>query len=195
MPYQPQHWLLLQVWSFSKSGSPLRLQASATRRGREKRETQSEVFFRAKQQTCIGRNARHIHPWNNVVGGDGVSEWRCTGGLRTVAGRVRIVWMVLDGSKEASLPSRGDKPSLALQQRVTHSIAQWRISGQVLVCFFFTLKNQKVFWILSRRGVLSPRRLNKSNATLAWFLAVYILSHLDHWWFLSRDLPNGNTVS
>lgn len=139
MPYQPQHWLLLQVWSFSKSGSSLRLQASATRRGREKRETQSEVFFREKQHTCIGRNARHIHPWNNVVGGDGVSEWRCTGGLRTVAGRVRIVWMVLDGSKEASLPSRGDKPSLALQQRVTHSIAQWRISGQVLVWIFFSL--------------------------------------------------------
>lgn len=45
--------------------------------------------------------------------------------------------MVLDGSKEASLPSRGDKPSLVLQQRVTHSIAQWRISGQVLVWFGF----------------------------------------------------------
>lgn len=80
-----------------------------------------------------------------------------------MAGRVRIVWMVLDGSKEASLPSRGDKPSLALQQRVTHSIAQWRISGQV----FFTLKNQKVFWIIYRGGVLSPHRFNKLNATLA----------------------------
>lgn len=52
-----------------------------------------------------------------------------------MAGRVRIVWMVLDGSKEASLPSRGDKPSLALQQRVTHSIAQWRTAG---LCFFFS---------------------------------------------------------
>lgn len=39
--------------------------------------------------------------------------------------------MVLDGSKEASLPSCGDKPSLALQQRVTHSIAQWRILGRI----------------------------------------------------------------
>lgn len=29
---------------------------------------------------------------------------------------MRRVWMVLDGSKEASLPSCGDKPSLALQQ-------------------------------------------------------------------------------
>lgn len=75
-----------------------------------------------------------------MVGGDGVSEWRCTGGLRTVAGRVRIVWMVLDGSKEASLPSRGDKPSLALQQRVTHLIAQWRISGQF---FFFHFEESK----------------------------------------------------
>lgn len=27
--------------------------------------------------------------------------------------------MVLDGSKEASLPSDGDKPSLALRQRAT----------------------------------------------------------------------------
>lgn len=71
-----------------------------------------------------------------MVGGDGVSGWRCTGGLRTVAGRVRRVWMVLDGSKEASLPSRGDKPSLALQQRVTHSIAQWRAAGLLLLGFF-----------------------------------------------------------
>lgn len=74
-----------------------------------------------------------------MVGGDGVSGWRCTGGLRTVAGRVRIVWMVLDGSKEASLPSRGDKPSLALQQRVTHSIAQWRTAG----LFFFHSEESK----------------------------------------------------
>lgn len=44
---------------------------------------------------------------------------------------MRRVWMVLDGSKEASLPSCGDKPSLALQQRVTHSIAQWRILGRI----------------------------------------------------------------
>lgn len=36
-----------------------------------------------------------------------------------MGGRVRRVWMVLDGSKEASLPSGGDKPSLALQHRVT----------------------------------------------------------------------------
>lgn len=56
-----------------------------------------------------------------MVGGEEVSGWECTGGLRTVGGRVRRVWMVLDGSKEASLPSCGDKPSLALQQRVTHS--------------------------------------------------------------------------
>lgn len=71
-----------------------------------------------------------------MVGGDGVSGWRCTGGLRTVAGRVRVVWMVLDGSKEASLPSRGDKPSLALQQRVTHSIAQWTTAA-LSFCFCF----------------------------------------------------------
>lgn len=59
-----------------------------------------------------------------------MSGWECTGELRT-GGRVRRVWMVLDGSKEASLPSCGDKPSLALQQRVTHSVTQWRILGQI----------------------------------------------------------------
>lgn len=105
--------------------------------GAKRRETQSEVFPGAKQQTCIDRNARHIHPWSDVVGGEEVSGWKCTGGLRTVGGRVRRVWMVLDGSKEASLPSCGDKPSLVLQQRVTHSIAQWRILGQIVVLFFF----------------------------------------------------------
>lgn len=76
-----------------------------------------------KQQTCIDRNTRHSHPWSDVVGGEGVSGWECTGGR--VGGRVRRVWMVLDGSKEASLPSCGDKPSLALQHRVTHSEDFW----------------------------------------------------------------------
>lgn len=56
-------------------------------------------------------------------------HWRTEDGWE--GGRVRRVWMVLDGSKEASLPSCGDKPSLALQQRVTHSIAQWRILGRI----------------------------------------------------------------
>lgn len=59
-----------------------------------------------------------------------------------MAGRVRIVWMVLDGSKEASLPSRGDKPSLALQQRVTHSIAQCRTAG-LFFFFFFRVEESK----------------------------------------------------
>lgn len=53
-----------------------------------------------------------------VGGGGGVSGWECAGKLRT-GGRVRRVWMVLDGSKEASLPRCGDKPSLALQQSDT----------------------------------------------------------------------------
>lgn len=86
----------------------------------------------------VGASSRHAlivtpdisHPWSDVVGGEGVSGWECTGKLRT-GGRVRRVWMVLDGSKEASLPSCGDKPSLALQQRVTHSKAQWRILGRI----------------------------------------------------------------
>lgn len=111
---------------------PGRLRASAARGGKEKRDSIGGVC-RGKQQTCIDRNTRHIHPWSNVVGGEEVSGWECTGGLRTVGGRVRRVCMVLDGSKEASLPSCGDKPSLALQQRVTHSIAQWRILGQIVL--------------------------------------------------------------
>ena len=56
-------------------------------------------------------------------------HWRTEDGWE--GGRVRTEWMVLDGSKEASLPSFGDKPSLALQQRVTHSIAQWSIMGRI----------------------------------------------------------------
>lgn len=63
-----------------------------------------------------------------------------------MAGRVRRVWMVLDGSKEASLPSRGDKPSLALQQRVTHSVAQWRAAGLLLLGFFFHFEESKFFF-------------------------------------------------
>ena len=83
---------------------------------------------------------------------------------------MRRVWMVLDGSKEASLPSCGDKPSLALQQRVTHSIAQWRILGRIV--FFF----RKDFVIL--RGVPSPHQavqVNKSNATPSSFFFFGVL--------------------
>lgn len=109
--------------------SHLVARASAARGGKERRSSICGVC-RGKQQTCIDRNTRHSHPWSDVVGGEGVSGWECTGKLRT-GGRVRRVWMVLDGSKEASLPSCGDKPSLALQQRVTHSKAQWRILGRI----------------------------------------------------------------
>lgn len=95
-----------------------------------------------------------------MVGGEGVSGWECAGKLRT-GGRVRRVWMVLDGSKEASLPSCGDKPSLALQQRVTQSKAQRRILGQI------GFKRIKKVCLLNLRGVPSPHqafKVNKSNA-------------------------------
>lgn len=62
---------------------------------------------------------------------------------------MRRVWMVLDGSKEASLPSCRDKPSLALQHRVTRSIAQWRILGRI------GLKSVVVF---NLRGAPSPHQ-------------------------------------
>lgn len=154
VPCQPQLWLPLQVWSFSNGGASGRLRASAAQWGKEKRDSIWGVC-QGKQQTCIDRNTRHIHPWSNAVGGEEVSGWECTGGLRTVGGRVRRVWMVLDGSKEASLPSCGDKPSLALQQRVTHSVAQWRIWGQIVF-----KKNQKVLFCknIYSRGVSSPHQ-------------------------------------
>lgn len=47
------------------------------------------------------------------------------------------MWMVLDGSKEASLPSCRVKPSLALQHRVTHSISISGGFGVRLVIFSF----------------------------------------------------------
>lgn len=76
---------------------------------------------------------------------------------------MRRVWMVLDGSKEASLPSCGDKPSLALQERETHSIAQWRILGQIGL-----RKIKKIFFVVFFNQRSSPPhqavKVNKSNA-------------------------------
>lgn len=104
-----------------------------------------------------------------------VEECQDGGALRTEdgGGGVRGVWMVLDGSKEASLPSRGDKPSLALQQRVTHSVAQWSI--QVNLVLFF--EDQKGFWKRDKRGGVSPQQI---KCFFFEVLVFYILSHLDH---------------
>lgn len=115
----------------------------------------------------------------------GVGMGVCTGGLvGRVGGRVRRVWMVLDGSKEASLPSCGDKPSLALQHRVTHSIAQWRIFGsdwlkriKKFVGFFCILEE---FPPLTRLF----RTINQMHPP-PHFLAFYIPSHFDSCWTFS----------
>lgn len=82
--------------------------------------------------------------------------------------------MVLDGSKEASLPSCGDKPSLALQQRVTHSIAQWRIFWVGLVS-----KESKGLFVNFRGFSLpSPGCLGQQiKCTPSSFMAFYIPSY------------------
>lgn len=70
------------MWSFSDGGASGCLRASAARGGKAKRDSICGVC-QGKQQTCIDRNTRHSHPWSDVVGGEGVSGWECTGGLRT----------------------------------------------------------------------------------------------------------------
>lgn len=104
-------------------------------------------------------------------------------------GRVRRVWMVLDGSKEASLPSCRVKPSLALQQRVTHSISQWRILGQI---GFRTISP-----FVNLRGVSSPHQavwVNKSNAPSPYFWHFTFRLTSSPAGYLSRDLPIGCAV-
>lgn len=70
------------MWSFSDGGASGHLRASAARGGKEKRDSICGIC-QGKQQTCIDRYTRHSHPWSDVVGGEGVSGWECTGGLRT----------------------------------------------------------------------------------------------------------------
>lgn len=150
--------------------------------GKKKREERDSVSVwrsvGASSRHAFDRNTRHSHPWSDVVGGrGGVSGWECTGELRT-GGRVRRVWMVLDGSKEASLPSCGDKPSLALQQRVTHSITQWRIFlGQI------------GFPPLTRlfRSINQMHPLLVFFSCFSFFVAFYIPPVRVE--YLSRDLP------
>lgn len=52
------------------------------RGGKEERDSICGVC-QGKQQTCIDCNTRHSHPWSDVVGGEGLSGWECTGELRT----------------------------------------------------------------------------------------------------------------
>lgn len=79
--------------------------------------------------------------------------------------------MALDGSKEASLPSCGDKPSLALQQRETHS----KNSKVEEFCFVFFLygvvrliKKQSKFFNLTD----SPHQTLQVNKFISPLLVV-----------------------
>lgn len=60
-----------------------RLRASAAPRRQREERLDLWCFVRASSRHALIVNTRHSHPWSDVVGGEGVSGWECTGGLRT----------------------------------------------------------------------------------------------------------------
>lgn len=87
--------------------------------------------------------------------------------------------MVLDGSKEASLPSCGDKPSLALQQRDTFDSTVEDFESD------WFQKNQKGFFFFILEEFPHLTRLLRSINQMhppPYFLPFYIPSHFNSCW-------------